>query len=231
MSQTLDCEFVGKHFTTLCLHRAVGDPTSHYSALWSPEQIWWGWQEGERETECIFDLESWGKFRKLCFGILKLDHQIYSFSHQPQEWERLAVTGGDRKLTVPGHSSVQGEGDWDMMLIMTSVNDICFSVNNSLGLPSSWQWLLWTTHQPHWNYEVALHSPSSLLGHLSSGSDQQGALLCLITGLDLRRSRGWGWPKRCAMFLMFEKQAWETKAVLQVFMGLEKRERGGHQQP
>lgn len=33
MSQTLDCEFVGKHFTTLCLHRAVGDPTSHYSAL------------------------------------------------------------------------------------------------------------------------------------------------------------------------------------------------------
>lgn len=29
MSQTLDCEF----FTTLCLHRAVGDPTSHYSAL------------------------------------------------------------------------------------------------------------------------------------------------------------------------------------------------------
>lgn len=33
MSQTLDCEFVWKHFTTLCLHRAVGDPTSHCSAL------------------------------------------------------------------------------------------------------------------------------------------------------------------------------------------------------
>lgn len=39
MSQTLDCEFVWKHFTTLCLHRAVGDPSSHYSALWFPEQV------------------------------------------------------------------------------------------------------------------------------------------------------------------------------------------------
>lgn len=98
MSQTLDCEFVGKHFTTLCLHRAVGDPTSHYSALWSPEQLRSELQEREREAECIFESETWGKIRKQCFGILKLDHQLYSFSHLPQEWERLAVTGGDRKL-------------------------------------------------------------------------------------------------------------------------------------
>lgn len=46
MSQTLDCEFVWKHFTTLCLHRAVGDPTSRYSALWFPEQIGGGMREG-----------------------------------------------------------------------------------------------------------------------------------------------------------------------------------------
>lgn len=51
MSQTLDCEFVWKHFTTLCLHRAVGDPTSHYSALWFPEQIGVGVGGAGRERE------------------------------------------------------------------------------------------------------------------------------------------------------------------------------------
>lgn len=82
MSQTLDCEFVWKHFTTLCLHRAVGDPTSHYSALWFPEQIGGGWWERERETKCIVEAEARGKNAKQCFGIPKPGHQLY-FSHLP----------------------------------------------------------------------------------------------------------------------------------------------------
>lgn len=187
MSQTLDCEFVGKHFTTLCLHRAVGDPTSHYSALWSPEQIWRGWQEGERETECIFDSEAWGKIRKQCFGILKLDHQLYSFSCLGM---RKACSHWRRQKTYGTWTWQCARGKWlrDMMLIMTFVNDICFSVSSSLGFPSSCQWLLWIAHQPHWNCEVGFTD----LGYPSSGSDQREALLSLITGLDLRRSRGWG---------------------------------------
>lgn len=48
MSQTLDCEFVWKHFTTLCLHRAVGDPASRYSVSRFPEQIWGEKWEGEK---------------------------------------------------------------------------------------------------------------------------------------------------------------------------------------
>lgn len=212
MSQTLDCEFVGKHFTTLCLHRAVGDPTSHYSALWSPEQIWRGWQERERETECIFDSEAWGKIRKRCFGILKLDHQLYSFSYlgMRKEWER-----NEKGL----QSLEETENLWylDMAVCKRKVaerhdahNDLCkwhqflsqqllwFSlilpvafVNSSPAPLKLWGWFRW----------------SSLLGYPSSGSDQREALLSLITSLDLRRSRGWGWPKRCAMFSKFEEQA------------------------
>lgn len=160
MSQTLDCEFVGKHFTTLCLHRAVGDPTSHYSALWSPEQIWRGWQEGERETECIFESEILGKIRKL----------FWNPEAGPSALLLLPSTTGMRKAcshwrrqkTYGTWMWPYARGKWlrDVMLIRTSVNDIHFSVHSSLGLPSSCQWLLWTTHQPHWNHEVGLHFPS-----------------------------------------------------------------------
>lgn len=219
MSQTLDCEFVWKHFTTLCLHRAVGDPTSRYSALWFPEQIWE--EDGGRRKEKLnsFYEADTDNNAEQCFGIPKPGHQFYFFSHLPQEWERHTVSGGERKLMVPRHGDAQ-RVKWlrASMLILTSVNDIPVSQSTAplVCLPLASE------------FSVAVQAIfASQQWEWPAGSCTLFDQWFCISGEVEAEGNQRGVP--CSWIL--KNRLKKTKTVLQDLMGLEKREGGRHQQP
>lgn len=140
----------------------------------------------KRETECIFEAETWGKNTKQCFGIPNPLCQLY-FSHLPQEHKGLAPTGGEGKPVVRRRGSVQGD-KWlrAAMLIRTSVNDIPASQPTApLACPSYQARGFWDSlTNPTKTLRVVLpfHVPSELFWHPTSGREQQGALLSAIAG-------------------------------------------------
>lgn len=113
MSQTLDCEFVWKHFTTLCLHRAVGDPTSRYSALWFPKQIEGGRGEEREKLNAFLRQTLRGKMQN---SVLESQSRAVSSTSSPiyhgneKGLQSLAEKENSSYLDVAMH---EGLSDWD----------------------------------------------------------------------------------------------------------------------